>query len=110
MNGISKANITNATTGTGGFTGNITGLTQVTLMAASLGNVQLGTSGQGLNTALETVEIPSQSGLHSVDDGCCSRGRKRYGRHQSEWRGRRNDHGKPRCDIGDQRLRDRERQ
>ena len=59
-NGVSKANITNATTGTGGFTGNITGLTQVTLMAASLGNVQLGTSGQGLNTALATVEIPSQ--------------------------------------------------
>ena len=42
-----------------GFTGDITGLTTVTILGGShpFGDVQLGHIGNGLNTALETLNI-----------------------------------------------------
>jgi hypothetical protein len=57
MNGVSSANITNLSGGVGGFSGSITGLTTVTLMAGSNAGEVLGTPGFGLNTALTTVNL-----------------------------------------------------
>jgi hypothetical protein len=59
MNGVSAANITNlnAPGVQAGFSGTITGLTTATLTAADTGPVTLGTAGNGLNTALTTVNV-----------------------------------------------------
>ena len=57
MNGIGEADITNNNAGMAGFTGNITGLTTAVEEAGSLGRVQLGEAGQGLNTALANVTV-----------------------------------------------------
>ena len=65
MNGISTANIQNASGGLAGFSGVITGLTRVTLLAGSNGDELLGTAGQGLNTALATVEIQANQNFHA---------------------------------------------
>jgi hypothetical protein len=59
MNGVSAANITNlnAPGVQAGFSGTITGLTTATLTTADTGPVTLGTAGNGLNTALTTVNV-----------------------------------------------------
>ena len=61
MNGVQFANILNlADDGeSAGFSGNITGLTELTVLAGSnpFGDVQVGLTGQGLHTALETINI-----------------------------------------------------
>ena len=57
MNGVGEADITNNNAGMAGFTGNITGLTTAVLEAGSVGRVQLGEAGQGLNTALANVTV-----------------------------------------------------
>jgi hypothetical protein len=60
MFGVSTANITNISGGTGGFSGNITGLKTVNFQSGSNGQVILGNvAGPGLNTALETVNVKS---------------------------------------------------
>ena len=55
MNGIVNANILNTSFGVAGFSGNVTGLTNVSVLAGSVGSVLLGLPGAGLNTALETI-------------------------------------------------------
>ena len=57
MNGISTANITNLSGKGAGFSGTITGLTTVTTSAANNGSTTLGIAGQGLNTALKTLNL-----------------------------------------------------
>jgi hypothetical protein len=57
MTGVSAAVITNLSSGGAGFSGTITGLTTATLAAGSVGEVTLGAGGNGLNTALTTVNI-----------------------------------------------------
>lgn len=57
MNGIVNANILNTSFGVAGFSGNVTGLTNVSVLAGSVGSVLLGLPGAGLNTALETISI-----------------------------------------------------
>ena len=62
MNGVTTANILNLAEqidDVAGFAGDITGLTTVTIEEGSnpFGDVQLGHDGQGLNTALETINI-----------------------------------------------------
>ena len=59
MNNVGTANILNNADDLAGFAGNITGLTTVSILAGSnpTGDVQLGQAGQGLNTALETINI-----------------------------------------------------
>ena len=57
MNGIVNANILNTSFGDAGFSGNVTGLTNVSVLAGSVGGVLLGLPGAGLNTALETISL-----------------------------------------------------
>ena len=57
MTGVSAAVITNTSPGVAGFSGTITGLTAATVAAGSIGAVELGTVGVGLNTALTNVTI-----------------------------------------------------
>ena len=59
MNNVGTANILNNADDLAGFAGNITGLTTVSILAGSnpTGDVQLGQAGQGLNTALQTLNI-----------------------------------------------------
>jgi hypothetical protein len=57
MAGIATANIQNLSLGLAGFAGDITGLTTVSISGNPFGDVQLGLSGLGLNTALETLNI-----------------------------------------------------
>jgi len=57
MNGLATANITNTSGGTGGFSGNITGLTTANILGGTNGNVLLGVASLGLNTALANLDI-----------------------------------------------------
>jgi hypothetical protein len=57
MNGVNAATITNLSGAAAGFSGDITGLTIATVAAASTNEVDIGTNGVGLNTALATVNI-----------------------------------------------------
>lgn len=57
LTGVSTANILNTSFGTAGFSGNVTGLTDVSVLAGTVGSVLLGLPGAGLNTALETISI-----------------------------------------------------
>ena len=63
MNGINLLNITNSSTGTAGFSGNITGLTTVVASTATPGSpIVLGAAGLGLNTALTDITLTSNFG------------------------------------------------
>ena len=63
MNGINALNITNSSTGTAGFSGNITGLTTVVAATATPGShIVLGAAGLGLNTALTDITLNSNFG------------------------------------------------
>ena len=84
MNGVSTAVISNSSGGVAGFSGNITGLTTATMTSISTGGVQLGVGGNGLNTALTTVNINASRRLHGVHDGSRARGCA-CGRGQFEW-------------------------
>jgi len=57
MSGVRTANIINNAGETAGFSGTITGLTDVT--ASGNGGILLGTAGAGLNTALQNIAINS---------------------------------------------------
>ena len=65
INGVSKANITNATTATGGFQGNITGLL-IENNQLSSSTVQIGAIGQGLKTLLTDINISGFSGTNGA--------------------------------------------
>jgi hypothetical protein len=58
MTGVTTANILNTSLGgTAGFSGNINGLTNVSVLGGSTGDILLGLAGAGLNTALETINL-----------------------------------------------------
>ena len=57
MTGVSAAVVTVLTAGGASVSGTITGLTAATLAAGSVGGVALGAPGNGLNTALATVNV-----------------------------------------------------
>lgn len=57
MSGIKFVNITNNSAGPAGFSGNISGVTDVEVRAGTNGNVILGTAAAGLNTALQNVRL-----------------------------------------------------
>ena len=65
INGVSKANITNATTATGGFQGNITGLL-IENNQLSSSTVQIGAIGQGLKTLLTDINISGFGGTNGA--------------------------------------------
>jgi hypothetical protein len=57
MTGVSTAVITSLVAGGSSISGTITGLTTATLAAGSVGDAQFGDGGNGLNTALTTVNV-----------------------------------------------------
>jgi hypothetical protein len=71
LNGIATANITGIVTGTAGFTGNITGLKTVNVVA-SMGPIQLGGNAigafasEGLNTALTNITLDANQDFTAV--------------------------------------------
>jgi hypothetical protein len=71
LNGIATANITSNVTGTAGFSGNITGLKTVNIVA-SMGPIQLGGNAigafasEGLNTALTNIRLDANQDFTAV--------------------------------------------
>jgi hypothetical protein len=66
MTGVSAAVVTVLTAGGASVSGTITGLTAATLAAGSIGDVQFGVPGNGLNTALATVNVNAAHDLTAI--------------------------------------------
>ena len=63
MTGFRDVFILNTAAGVAGFSGNITGLLNVTFLAGSTGDVQLGLASAGLNSALQSINIHASWGF-----------------------------------------------
>ena len=63
LTGIATANILNTSSGLGGFSGNITGLTTINMLAGTNGNLLVGPQSAGLNSMLTNIGLSANSNL-----------------------------------------------